>query len=332
MPSAAKLMVVSLLLSWMSLACGQAAQPSETCEPSPLKLFVPDVSIDRMRLRGKGFDWDHEIQVALPASYRKSDKAYPVLWVTDGLINFDFAVEVVNAWAAKKYWPEMIVVAIGTPPEASQEFLARRDYEFSPTVTNSWGFRGVGGDELATQMLERAGFTDAQAKFGTGGAPKFLAFLVDELRVALQRKYRISDSHTLFGSSGGGDFCTYALFTRPKSFDKYICLSPALNASNYELFRLEEKYAQANKDLPAAVYFAAGEGEILQGGIISGLGIVSSMSRMAEILTLRQYPSLRLWAHIFPGEEEEHGSFKSAGLARGLRAMWADDVDGTRKH
>ena len=88
-----------------------------------MKVMAPDVSIEpSVRIRGKGFDWDHEIQVALPPSYRKSNKAYPVLWVTDGLINFDSAVEVVNG-SMMKYWREMIVVGVGGPREASREHL-----------------------------------------------------------------------------------------------------------------------------------------------------------------------------------------------------------------
>jgi len=331
MTNATKPVIVFLLFSWTSLACGQATKASEDYVPSLLKVIAPDVSIEpSVRIRGKGFYWDHEIQVALPPSYQKSNKAYPVLWVTDGLINFDSAVEVVNG-SMQKYWPEMIVVGVGGPPEAYTEFQARRDYEFTFSLTNSWGFEGVGGDDLAKRTLESARLTPAaQARFGTGGAPMFLGFLVDELRTTLEKKYRMSSRHILFGSSGGGDFCTYTLLTRPKSFDKYICLSPTLNSNDYELFRLEQKYAEVNKDLPAAVYFAAGEGEILQGGVVSALGVVSSMSRMAEILTLRQYPSLKLWAHIFPGEE--HGTFKPAGLAHGLRAIWADNVDSAGKH
>jgi len=294
--------------------------PSPVPALTELKVFAPGVVVEPpLRIHGKAFQWEHEIQVALPATYNTEHKAYPVLWVTDSLFNFPLAVQVLGGGPWAKYLPEMIIVGVGGPPEAYAEFDARRTYEF--TLNNELGFEGIGGD-LAKRTLESEGGAPPAA-FGTGGAPKFLSFLVDELRTTLEEKYRMSGSHTLFGSSGGGFFCTYALVARPKSFDKYICLSPNLNTNNYELFRLEQKYAAVNKDLPVAVYFAAGESEILEGGIISGLGIVSSMSRMAEILTLRAYPSLRLYVHIFP--DEEHGTYKPSGLAHGLLALWGNN-------
>ena len=45
------------------------------------------------RMRGEGLPWDHEIQIAVPPSYAETDKAYPVLWMTDGLWQFDLAVK-----------------------------------------------------------------------------------------------------------------------------------------------------------------------------------------------------------------------------------------------
>ena len=278
--------------------------------PEKIRTFAWVYSIEPpFRVRGRGFKWDHEIQVALPATYTTEKKAYPTLWVTDGLINFSLAVETLEQWTTDL--PEMIIVGVGTPADAYPEHQERREYEFTPKKEIGGGFGGIGAD---------FGRFAEKPKFGTGGAPKFLDFLVDELRTKLESKYRMSDSHTIFGSSGGGYFCTYALLVRPRSFDKYVCLSPNLYGSDYELFRIEQKYSEVNKDLPAAVYFAAGENEILQGGLPSALGIVSSMSRMAELLKMRAYPSLRLYVHIFP--DEEHTTYTSSGLAHGLLALW----------
>jgi hypothetical protein len=306
------------------LGHAQADQPEPSASPIPalkeLTVLAPRVVIEPpIRIRGKDFSWEHEIQIALPASYGTQHKSYPVLWMTDGLTNFELGVQVVHgAW--RKYLPEMIVVAVGPPAEAAAEFQARRVYEF--TLDKEFLFHGIGSD-LAKRTLEDLGGEAKAAGFGMGGAPKFLEFLVDELRSTLAKKYRMSGTHTLFGASGGGFFCTYAFLARPKSFDKYICLSPSLYMNEYELFRLEENHAKANRDLPAAVFLAAGEGEVLQGGFISGVGIVSSMSRMAEILKLRNYPSLELHVRIFPGEE--HGSYRQAGLSHGLRTLWESE-------
>jgi len=153
-----------------------------------------------------------------------------------------------------------------------------------------------------------------------GGAGKFLGFIVDEVRADLSRKYRMADDHALFGDSGGGYFCAYALFARPGAFSRYICGSPPLHGGNFELFRMEERHAKAHDDLKAAVFFGAGEAEMLEKNIIPAWGIVSSTARMAEILGLRKYPSLKLHVRIFP--EEDHASVVPLNLSWGLRLVW----------
>jgi predicted alpha/beta superfamily hydrolase len=271
-------------------------------------------------MRAPGFKWDHEIQVALPPSYSKSSHGYPVLWVTDGSELFETAVRAANVYS-RKYVPEMIVVAVGAPTEAFSEYQMRRTYDFVPNLAR--GFEGFGSN-LVRQQIEA---NDARLKAAhqplaieQGGAPGFLTFLVDVVRPALGRDYHMSGEHALFGDSAGGLFCTYALFARPEAFTKYICGSPSLYWGNYELFRMEERYSQHHDDLRAAVFFGAGEAEVLEGGAISAVGIVSSMTRMAEILRMRAYPSFNLRVRVFPGED--HESAVVSNLSWGLRAVW----------
>src|SRR5262245_33888718 len=53
------------------------------------------------RMQASGYPWEHEIQIALPPSYGKSDRKYPVLWVTDGSFFLSAALEVATACAGK---------------------------------------------------------------------------------------------------------------------------------------------------------------------------------------------------------------------------------------
>jgi predicted alpha/beta superfamily hydrolase len=279
------------------------------------------------RMRAADYPWEHYIQVALPPSYRREpERRFPVLWVTDGQTFFSLVTEIVTSCAGHQL-PEMIVVAIGSTPEADQsrnEIQARRSYDFSPNEI--MGYRGFGGalfkqwSDAAEEKLRAAGkLTNSRL----GGAPRLLPFLVDDVRNQLARDYRMADDHTLFGHSGGGLFCSYALVARPTGFNRYVCGSPSLAAGDYEVFRLEERYAAEHRDLAAAVFFGAGEDEILQGGV---WGLVSSMARMAELLKLRAYPSLALTARIFPGEN--HVSVIPLVVGWGLRAVWARDSTG----
>lgn len=286
--------------------------------PPPILQFL-GVSIEpSRRMHGEGLAWDHEIQIALPPSYYRTKQNYPVLWVLDGLIRFESAVEAANFGG--RSIPEMIVVAVGGPPQTLKDFAARRIYEFTPPSSTEYHSElAQREDKVLWEALKARGQSVGKE---LGGAPSFLAFLMDTVRPALSRDYRMSDDHTLFGTSAGGAFCTYALLSRPDAFKRYICVSPALNIAGAELFRIEERYAKTHKDLPAKVFFSAGEGEVLQGGMISAVGIVSSTARMAETLTLRGYPSLELHMRIFPGEI--HGRTSLIGLRWGLPALFGE--------
>ncbi|MGY0390603.1 alpha/beta hydrolase-fold protein [Nocardioides sp. WG-D5] len=65
-----------------------------------------------IRARSHDFGHDHEVQIALPASYASSDQAYPVLWVTDGAAYFELAASTANVLALGSQCPEFIVVAV----------------------------------------------------------------------------------------------------------------------------------------------------------------------------------------------------------------------------
>jgi len=285
----------------------------------------PGVKIEpSRRMRAEGYEWDHEIQIALPASYAKTSNAYPVLWVTDGAYWFEPAVNIVDFTDAE-HLPEMIVIAVGAPPEAANETHTRRNFDFSPKSIG-WEFSGFGSEpaRVDRKKIEDRFMVSGElpaAKYG--GAPAFLKFLIETVRPALARDYRMADDNTLFGHSAGGTFCTYAFLARPDGFNKYVCGSPSLTWGDYELFRMEDTYARTHKDLAAKVFFGVGEAEILSGNSV-GYPFVSSMTRMAEILKSRSYPSLQLHAEVFPGET--HLPSAVITLRRGLRVLWEGDA------
>ena len=304
--------------------------PGKFLVPTPGRLVTADmdqvkaagVQIEpTLRARAKDYPWEHEIQIALPPSYGRTDQRFPVLWVTDGSMLFQLATALVTSCAGQ-HMPEMIVVGIGAPPEAVEETQMRRNFDFSPTETP--GYEGFGS--AAHRAREKAGENKrkAEGKIAIdrfGGAPRFLPFVTQTIRQQLAHDYRMADDHTLFGHSGGGLFCTYALVTQPQAFKRYICGSAALAAGDYEVFRIEERYAQQHTDLAAIVFFGVGEKEALDGNT---LGIFSSTARFAEILKTRAYPSLKLHFRAFEGES--HVSVIPPLLALGLRSAWAGDA------
>ncbi len=267
-------------------------------------------------VRTAAFDWDYEVQVALPASYGvMPDKDYPVLWLTDGPFLLHLAVGLLNTLVVGGLAPEMIIVGVGCASEAgAAEFGRRRSIDFMPPG-KSILFDGPGGD-----YFRKLGVPEG----GEQKADDLLAFLVDELRPTLARQYRMKDDHGLMGHSGGGMFASYALFARPGAFRRYIIGSPSSNAVERSAFRLEREYAAANEDLKADVFFGAGELEIGKLSL-AAWGIVSAPVLMAETLLLRQYPSLKVTTRIFSGKD--HSSVIADVIAEGVRAVWADALN-----
>ena len=268
-------------------------------------------------MRSTAFDWDYEVQVALPASYGSNpEKQYPVLWLTDGPQLLHLAVGLMNTLTISGLAPELIIVGVGCAGEEGwAEAGRRRLIDLWPPGETPF-FEGPGGDVLRKLMLLEE---DAPRQ-----ADDLLDFLVDDVRPALQRDYRMEDDHGLFGHSAGGGFTNYALFARPGAFRRYIIGSPSSNASDRAAFRLEADYAAAHTDLQADVFFGAGEQETGQPHL-AAFGLLSSALLMAETLLVRQYPSLTVVTRIFPGKG--HHSVMADILSEGIRAVWADKAE-----
>ena len=267
-------------------------------------------------MRTAAFDWDYDIQVALPASYGiMPDKHYPVLWLTDGPLLFHLAVGLLNILVPGGLAPEVIVVGVGCASEAGiAEYGRRRGIDFAPPGESMF-YKGPGGD-----FMRKLGMPEGTQQQGDD----LLSFLVDELRPALARTYRMDDDHGLMGHSGGGMFTNYALFARPGAFRRYIIGSPSSNAADRAAFRMEEAHAAANQDMEADIFFGAGEQEIGQ-LFMAAWGIVSAPVLMAETLLLRQYPSLKITTRIFPGKD--HFTVLADVIGEGIKTVWADKVD-----
>ena len=275
------------------------------------------------RVRHPAFEWDHEVQVALPAAYAVSEGAtYPVLWLTDGAAFLHLTVGILNCLIAGSWAPEVIVVSVGCPEDVGMaELVRRRNTEYSQG--GELFHDGPGGDFFRAQVAK---WPEAmRVNIPTGKkADDFLSLFVDRLRPELSRKYRMSDDHALFGHSGGGQFAGYAMFARPEAFRRYIIGSPSINANNREAFRLEAEYAARVKDLKISAFFGAGENEINANPLLAAWGIVSAPVLMAETLTLRQYPSLSIKTRIF--HNRDHLDVIPELITEGIKFIWSREA------
>jgi predicted alpha/beta superfamily hydrolase len=253
---------------------------------------------------------DYRISVGFPLSYGSSGRRYPALYVLDADNWFGTVLEYARESAMAGESGEVVVVGIAYPGGHDPSYqTARRTYDFS---TAEWDLTS----SLARQAI--GVFDVIGQEFRIGGAPAFLDFLVDELQPAIHERYLVdSDDRAILGHSAGGNFVGHALFSRPESFTKYISACPGFAFNDWDVFRLEERYAALHDDLPVTLYLAAGSDEALQ---FSNTGIVSGTARLAETLKERRYPSLRLVCEILSGKT--HITAYPEVLQRGLVLCW----------
>lgn len=141
------------------------------------------------------------ITVWLPMSYGQGTATYPVLYLLDGGEQQDF-LPVVGLGALS--WlngvtDEFIVVGIQSGGRAERT----RDFT-TPAV-------------------------GAQTEFPTHGkAPRFRAFLAEELLPLIAGRYRTSGETALMGESLAGYFVLDTALRRPELFNTYIAVSPSI--------------------------------------------------------------------------------------------------------
>jgi predicted alpha/beta superfamily hydrolase len=146
---------------------------------------------------------------------------------------------------------------------------------------------------------------------GSGEAPKFLAFLKEELLPYIESSYRADPSQRmLMGSSFGGTFTLYALFSEPTLFGGYIAASPVVTYGQRFAFQQEADYADSHKDLPVRLFLSVGELEDLAWPVKEFMGILSQ----------RNYAELEMETRIIEGER--HASNKPEAYNRGLRFLF----------
>ncbi|MBN1810387.1 MAG: alpha/beta hydrolase, partial [Anaerolineae bacterium] len=193
-------LTICIVLSLAVSACSQQA-PESAAATFP-SVTMPDTEVRTLKSSNTGRKYD--IYIRLPAGYtRNGKKTYPILYVLDGQWDFKLLDSIYGGLNYDKFVPEMIIVGI-TYSGANPDYEALRAKDYTPTPV--------------------AGLV------GSGDGPKFLAFLKEELIPFVEADYRADGSRrTLMGSSFGGLFTLYAMFTETALFSGYVAASPAVS-------------------------------------------------------------------------------------------------------
>jgi predicted alpha/beta superfamily hydrolase len=226
------------------------------------------------------------------------------------------------------YYPSMmgetapsVSVAIGYPMDWPVPSMVQRNEDLTPTAWPEWD--GPYGEIFGMDIPP------------SGDADKFLAFINDELKPAIESAFQVDPARwTLIGHSLGGLFATHALLSDPTRFRCYLGVGSSHWWRQGEIFARAEAFAAQAEPLDISVYFAAGDGESRAAftkswapfaetpvwkrylDVMGGApDIVADSDRMAKTLGRRA----GVKSHFQLLEDESHGSALFAAYSRGLR-------------
>lgn len=282
-------LIFCVSLSLIASACGTLITPSpSSASVSPTATTIPVVTIPGSELRtlkSTNTGRDYDIYVQLPAGYAENTwKKYPVLYVLDGQWDFKLLNSIYGGLLYDQFVPEMLIVGI-TYSGSNPDYEGLRAMDLTPVRVNYHP--------------------------GSGDAPKFHAFLKDELIPFIESNYRVDSSQRiLMGSSYGGLFTLYALFTEPELFTGYVSASPAVPYGTQFVFTQEKEYFSKHKDLPVSLFISVGSLEELAIPVESFMKIVEE----------RGYTGLTLKTMVIDGER--HAGNKPEAFNRGFRFIF----------
>jgi predicted alpha/beta superfamily hydrolase len=272
------LAIAALSSAWASAESPASQFPPHVIRNSQLRVLPPTA-------QGR----QYQLHVGLPASYATAPaKRYPVLYLTDGYWDFSNVQGSYGNLVYDRVVPEFIVVGLGYAGEGL-DYDALRRWELTPVP-----------------------LTDEGAP--SGHAAEFLATLEQAIIPFVDREYRTDTSYrVLGGSSLGGLFALYTMFTKPELFQGYIAPSPAVVVGNDWLFRYEEVFAQSGKPLRARLYMTGAENE--------WPSFLAGIKRLNERIAQRKYAGLAYEFRLIDGER--HAGTKAESYVRGIRFAFA---------
>ena len=232
---------------------------------------------------------DRPIIISLPNGYEESEAHYPVLYLLDGLGNIKHVVGTIELLTESGIVPPMIIVGIESLDRA-------RDLTPSNAGENVYGGSGNAGIPQS------------------GGAPKFLRFLQNELIPYVESNYRTHPYRILEGHSFGGLFSVYALMEKPELFDALIVQSPALWWNNEEMTKKATAFFNSHPDLNKSIYFGIGGGD--------GWGMRKELIRYTEVIK-NDGPKNLHWKHEEVGNEG-HDDARLILNYHGLKFIFSD--------
>jgi len=185
-------------------------------------------------LTSKVVGQEYELRISVPNSYENSDISFPVIYLLDAQWDFSMMSSLYGQMFYDGDLPAHIIVGV------------------------TWGGENPDPDKLRMRDFSP---TQIKEEVGTGGADAFLSFIETELIPYIDENFRTQSQRTLIGSSLGGLFTYYTMFTNPGLFANYLPTATAAGWDDQFIINLAKEFAEqrntAKGDLPEVSLFSA---------------------------------------------------------------------------
>lgn len=245
---------------------------------------------------------DYRLFVYLPPDLDPS-LTYQVLYVLDGNVYFASGTDMLRRQLNAGIAAPALVVGIGYPGTTIAEWVPRRSYDFTPSLS-----------------------IDPEETRETGGASLFLRVIEEEIKPFIEARYNVDRARQiLYGQSLGGLFVMHTLFSKPEAFSTWISSSPSLWFNEQEVLQGEAAFAERAKagELHVSLLLTSAgdeqyrgdDPELLEEG--NRFRMVENASELAARLGELKGENFRIERVIFDGET--HDTVPFVALNRALR-------------
>lgn len=229
---------------------------------------------------------DRTVLVRTPAGYETNKVSYPVLYMTDGDAHIGHTSSTIEFLTRNGRISDLIVVGVTNTD---------RTRDLSPVKSTA---RNPAG-ELQSPT--------------SGGADNFLKFFETELIPQIEKQYRVQPYRILAGHSLGGLFAIHSMISKPRLFNSYISVSPALQWANGEALKRAEEFLKNQKEMKVSLYVSLGNEPGAIGEAFDSFKDLLSKTSIKDF----QWQAERM-------SDEDHGSVVLRSHYAGLRKVYED--------
>lgn len=232
---------------------------------------------------------EYELLINYPYSYYSdTTKYYPVVYFTDGFYDFPMLTNIYGCLYYDQRMTECFIVGFSYKGNVDYGSLRMNDY-----LPAKFAGTNIGG-----------------------GASEFLKVVENDFIPFMENNFRVSKTwRGLGGSSAGGMFVLYSMFTNPDLFNAYISISPALELSNNWMFNFENEFYEKNKELNVSLFMTGAEKELPERP-----NFLKSIIEFDKILQNRNYNNFKYKFRLL--DDAYHSSSKPEGFTRGFQYIF----------